>query len=45
MKQPGFAREAWRDKAIAQAVECTPKWVEAVRQRYGQRPPGLCRMR
>ncbi|KAI9566330.1 dienelactone hydrolase [Boletus coccyginus] len=35
MKQPDFAREAWRDKAIAQARECTPKWVEAVRQRYG----------
>jgi hypothetical protein len=37
--QPGFVRETWRDKVVAQARECTPKWVEAVRQRYGQRPP------
>ena len=36
MKQPDFVREAWRDKVAAQARECTPKWVEAVRQRYGE---------
>ncbi|KAF8555052.1 alpha/beta-hydrolase [Imleria badia] len=35
MKQPDFVRETWRDKVTAQARECTPKWVEAVRQRYG----------
>lgn len=36
MKQPGFVRKTWRDKVVAQARELTPKWVEAVRQRYGQ---------
>ena len=39
MKQPGFVRETWRDKAVAQARELTPKWVQEVRQRYGQRHP------
>lgn len=45
MKQPGFVRETWRNKGVAQAREHTPKWVEAVKQRYGQRPPhhsGAC---
>ena len=35
MQQPGFVRETWRDKSVAQAREYTPRWVEAVRQRYG----------
>ena len=38
MKQPDFDRETWRKKVAAQALECTPKWVEAVRQRYGLKP-------
>lgn len=38
-QQPDFVRETWRDKVVAQAGEFTPKWVEAVRQRYGQKPP------
>ncbi|KAH0825944.1 hypothetical protein J3R83DRAFT_7536 [Lanmaoa asiatica] len=35
MRQPGFVRETWRDKAVTQAREHTPRWAEAVRQRYG----------
>jgi dienelactone hydrolase len=35
MKQPDFARETWRNKVAAQARECTPRWVQAVRERYG----------
>ncbi|KAG8219213.1 Alpha/Beta hydrolase protein [Butyriboletus roseoflavus] len=35
MKQPGFVRETWRNKAVAQAREYTPRWVEEVKKRYG----------
>lgn len=38
MKQPGFVRTIWRDKVVAQADGCTPRWVEAVKQRYGEIP-------
>ncbi|KIJ66635.1 hypothetical protein HYDPIDRAFT_26966 [Hydnomerulius pinastri MD-312] len=34
-KEPGFSRDAWRDKSLKQAQEHTPKWVEAVKQKYG----------
>ncbi|KAG9308285.1 Alpha/Beta hydrolase protein [Chiua virens] len=35
MTQPGFVRETWRDKIVQLAHEHTPKWVKAVKQRYG----------
>ncbi|KAF8835156.1 alpha/beta-hydrolase [Paxillus ammoniavirescens] len=41
-KEPGFTRETWRDKSLKRAVEHTPKWVEAVRQRYGTKDVKYC---
>ncbi|KAF9235040.1 Alpha/Beta hydrolase protein [Melanogaster broomeanus] len=35
VKDPAFKREVWRGKVVKDAMEHTPKWVEAVRERYG----------
>lgn len=34
--EPGFDRSAWIAKSRAQAIEAVPKWLEAVRLKYGQ---------
>ncbi|KAF9225118.1 alpha/beta-hydrolase [Gyrodon lividus] len=41
-KEPGFSREVWRDKSLKKAAEHTPKWVEAVSQRYGTNDVKYC---
>ncbi|KAG6332742.1 hypothetical protein ID866_6349 [Astraeus odoratus] len=35
VNEPGFDRPTWRDKAVKQAKEFTPGWVEAVKEKYG----------
>ncbi|ROV96246.1 hypothetical protein VMCG_07677 [Cytospora schulzeri] len=32
---PGFDYQAWKEKHIAYADECVPKWIDAVKQQYG----------
>jgi len=34
-KQPDFNTGSWIAKVVPRARECAPRWVEAVRQRYG----------
>ena len=33
--EEGFDRQAWFQKSRKQAEEAVPKWIEGVRQRYG----------
>ena len=33
--EPGFDYEAWKQKHTAFADEVVPRWVQAVRERYG----------
>ncbi|KAH7886375.1 dienelactone hydrolase [Phlebopus sp. FC_14] len=41
-KDPSFNRDVWREKVLKQAKEHTPKWVEAVRQKYGNTGVKYC---
>jgi len=36
--EEGFDRAAWFDKSVKNAAECVPRWLEAVKQIYGQLP-------
>jgi len=41
-KDPAFNHGSWRDKVFEGAREHTPKWVEAVRERYGTTDVEYC---
>ena len=34
--EPGFDSRAWASQAMIRATEAVPKWIEAVREKYGQ---------
>lgn len=34
--EPDFDRSAWRDKSFKQAEDAVPKWLEEVREKYGE---------
>jgi hypothetical protein len=34
--EPGFDRKAWISQAMERATEAVPKWIEAVREKYGE---------
>ncbi len=37
--EPDFDRAAWSQKARTRAAQETPKWIEAVREKYGTEKP------
>jgi hypothetical protein len=40
--EEGFDKPAWMAKSKKQADECVPKWLEAVKEKFGLQHPIFC---